>query len=240
MDEARILGLIPARAGSKGVVGKNSLPLAGRSLVERAVDTAHASGVVARLVVSTDSRAIAQHAERLGAEVPFLRPAELASDRASMIDVALHALEMLERNEGWVPDALLLLQPTSPLRTPEHLVRATKLFRRGDSVCSVVALPKTDCPHAVMRIDGGYMKFFMPDGARYHRRQDIPPAWRREGTVYLARTTVIREQRTFYGPRCVPMILGAEESLSIDDPEDWREAERRLLQRDSEPARPTS
>ena len=222
------------------MVGKNSLPLAGRSLVERAIDTARASGVVARLVVSTDSRSIAQHAERLGAEVPFLRPTELAADGARMIDVALHALETLDRDEGWVPDALLLLQPTSPLRTPEHLVRATELLLGGDSVCSVVALPKTDCPHAVMRIDGGYMTFFMPDGARYHRRQDIPPAWRREGTVYLTRTTVIREQRTFYGPRCVPMILHAAESLSIDEPEDWQEAERRLLQRESASARPAS
>jgi CMP-N-acetylneuraminic acid synthetase len=221
----RILGLVPARGGSKGVPGKNVRPLAGESLVRRAFACARAAGVCDRIVLSTDDESIAEDGVRAGLEVPFIRPADLARDETPMIDVALHALEALSAS-GYAPDAVMLLQPTSPLRTPEHLRKAADMLDGNDSVCSVVPLPRDHCPHYVMKItDAGYLDFFLDDGARIVRRQDVPQAYRRDGTVYLTRTPVLTQARSFYGARCVPLILDPAESLTIDSPEQWSAAE---------------
>jgi CMP-N,N'-diacetyllegionaminic acid synthase len=224
----KVLGLIPARGGSKGVPGKNIRPLAGKSLVQRAFECAVASGVVDRVILSSDDPEIAAAAERFGLEVPFLRPAELARDESPMIDVSIHALTVLQQ-AGYVPDAVLLLQPTSPLRLPGHLREAVRLLGDNDSVCSVTPLPKDLCPHYVLKIGAdGFLDYFLEDGARFTRRQDVPQAYKREGTIYLTRASVILSQRSFYGKRCVPMIIDWNESLTIDDPTEWAEAERRL------------
>ncbi len=231
----KILGLIPARGGSKGLPGKNIRPLLGRSLIERAFESARASGALDRIVLSTDDPMIAAEGRRIGLEVPFLRPAELASDTSPMMDVAIHALTALA-SEGYMADVLVLLQPTSPLRTPEHIRRGVQLLDGYDAVCTVVPVPKDLCPHYLMKIgDDGFLTFFMPDGPRYTRRQDVPQAYRRDGTLFITRASVILEQRSFYGARCVPLLLSPDESLNIDTPEDWAEAERRLARRD-EPA----
>lgn len=224
----RILGLIPARGGSKGVPGKNLRPLAGKSLVERAFECAVASGVLDRVILSTDDPGIAEAARGFGLEVPFMRPATLGRDDTPMIDVAVHALESLAE-QGYDPDAVILIQPTSPLRRPEHLRRAVELLGPHDAVCSVVALPSDLCPHYVMRIDAnGFLDHFLPEGARVTRRQDAPPAYRRDGTIFLTRSRVLLHQRSFYGRRCIPMVLGEDEVLNIDEPADWAVAERRF------------
>ncbi|MGH7717817.1 MAG: cytidylyltransferase domain-containing protein [Gemmatimonadaceae bacterium] len=224
-----VLALIPARGGSKGVPGKNSRLIAGKSLVQRAYECAVASGVADRVVLSTDDPAIAASAATYGLEVTGLRPAELARDDTPMIDVAIHALTTLAAG-GYCPDALLLLQPTSPLRRPEHVRQACALLGDNDAVCTVTPLPLEMSPHFVMRIGAdGYLSHFMPDGAAYTRRQDVPRAYKRDGTVYLTKSSVLLDRRSFYGDRCVPLIVSAEESLSIDDLDHWREAERRLL-----------
>jgi N-acylneuraminate cytidylyltransferase len=224
----RILGLVPARGGSKGVPGKNLAPLAGMSLVRRAALCARESGVCDRLVLSSEDPALMAEGRAAGLEVPFQRPAELAGDTVAMIDVVLHALDAFERS-GYAPDAVMLLQPTSPLRRPEHLRRAVALLPGNDAVCSVVPLPREHCPHYVMRIDdSGHLDFFLPEAAQYTRRQDVPQAYRRDGTVYLTRTEVLRGQRTFYGPKCAALVLDPAESLTVDSPGDWAEAERRL------------
>jgi CMP-N,N'-diacetyllegionaminic acid synthase len=224
-----VLGIVPARSGSKGVPAKNERPLAGRTLVQRAIDGALASGAVDRLLVSTDSPRIAETARAAGAEVPELRPAGLAGDTTPMIDVVLHVLDRLAV-DGYVPDAVLLLQPTSPLRTADHIRRAVELLTDGvDAVCSVVALPQDLCPHYVMRItEAGYLDYFLSDGRLYTRRQDVPLAYRRDGTIFLTRTPILRSARNFYGARCVPMLLDRGESLNIDTAEEWEHAERLL------------
>jgi len=224
----RVLGLIPARGGSKGVPGKNIRPLAGKSLIQRAFECAAASGVLDRIVLSTDHPAIAEAARAYGLDDCILRPAELARDESPMIDVAVHALKALEAT-SYTPDAVLLLQPTSPLRRAAHLREAVRLLGEHDAVCSVAPLPKELCPHFVMRITAeGYLDHFMPDGALFTRRQDVPTAYKRDGTVYLTRVPVILEQRSFYGRKCVPMMVPPDESLSIDTPAQWEDAERRL------------
>ena len=225
----KILGLIPARGGSKGLPDKNIKPLAGRPLIARAWDSARESGVLSRVICSTDDDRIAALAREVGLDVPFMRPDALAADDSAMIDVAIHALKTLA-DEGEHYDALFLLQPTSPLRTAEHIKNAVALLADNDAVCSVVPLPQDLCPHYVMRItEDGFLDYFLPEGKNYTRRQDVPLAYRREGTLFLTRSEVILEQRSFYGERCVPMPLDPSESQNIDTPEEWEEAEARLV-----------
>lgn len=225
----RVLGLIPARGGSKALPGKNIKPLCGRSLVQRAADTARASGVLDRVILSTDDEAIAAHGQSAGLTIPFLRPAAFATDASPMMDVAVHALKTLSETDEYVPDALLILQPTSPLRSPEHIRQAVSLLEGYEAVCSVVPLPQDISPHYVMKIrDDGCLDFFMPDGDRFTRRQDVPVAYRRDGTIFLTRTEVVLNAHSFYGKRCRPMVLQPDEILNIDTAKDWDEAKRRL------------
>lgn len=224
----KILGLIPARAGSKGIPSKNTRPLAGKSLVQRAIECGRASGVLDEILLSTDDPNALEIAKSCGLEVPFPRPPELAEDTTAMIDVVLHALYQLAVL-GRMYDAVLVLQPTSPLRKPKHIRRAVELLGDNDAVCSVVALPRDLCPHYVMRITPeGYLDYFLPEGRNITRRQDVPPAYRREGTIFLTTTRTLRDARSFYGDRCVPMRIAPEESLNIDTPEEWAAAEARL------------
>ena len=226
----RVLGLIPARGGSKAVPGKNIRPLCGRSLVARAYDVAVASGALDRIILSTDDPAIAAHGRETGVEVPFMRPETFASDTSPMLDVVLHALNALAETDGYAPDAVLLLQPTSPLRTVEHIRQAIRLLEDHDSVCSVVALPQDLSPYYLMKItDAGYLDFFMEDGARFTRRQDLPIAYRREGTIFLTRVDVLVGQKSFYGKRCCPLMIDPACVLNIDTAADWAEAEQRLV-----------
>ena len=224
----KVLGLIPARGGSKGIPRKNVLPLQGKSLIERAFESAQASGVLDRVILSTDDNEIADEARRIGLEVPFMRPTQFAQDTSSMIDVAVHALETLAA-DGYMADVLVLLQATSPLRKPEHIRDALALLDDHDAVCTVVPLPLDLCPHYVMKItEEGFLDYAMPDGANYTRRQDVPPAYRREGTLFVTRADVVLKQRSFYGKRCRPFMLDPAESLNIDTPEEWADAEAAL------------
>jgi CMP-N-acetylneuraminic acid synthetase len=224
-----VLALIPARGGSKGIPDKNLRPLAGHSLLTYAARAASDSGVVSRTVLSTDSERIATEGRRVGLDVPFLRPAELARDETPMLPVIEHAVDFLERG-GWEPEMIVLLQPTSPLRRAEHIRAAVQQLRdsHADSVVTVVELPRHLSPDYVMRIEDGRLVPFLPHGASVVRRQDARPAYVRDGTVYAFWRRTLRETRTIYGDDCRPLVLSARDSLTIDTPEDWDEAERRL------------
>jgi CMP-N-acetylneuraminic acid synthetase len=224
-----VLGLVPARGGSKGVPGKNTRLLAGRPLLEYTARAARGSGVLDRIVLSTDAEEIAACGRRVGLEVPFMRPASLAQDDTPMLPVVEHALDELRR-QGWEPAVVVLLQPTSPLRTPAHIRAAVEQVQQtgADSVVSVVAVPQHLSPDYVMRLDAGRLRPFLPDGARVTRRQDARPAFVRDGTVYAFRTDTLRRFGTIYGDDCRPLVLDADESLSIDTAADWAAAERAL------------
>ena len=224
-----VLGLVPARGGSKGLPDKNIKPLAGRSLLDYAAQAARASGVIDRVVLSTDSPRIADEGRRVGLDVPFMRPPELAQDDTPMLPVIEHAVGELSRR-GWTPEIVVLLQPTSPLRTPAHIRRAVEELRasEADSVVTVVELPRHLSPDYVMRIEDGRLVPFLPEGARVTRRQDARPSFVRDGTVYTFWRRTLDRERSIYGQRCRPLVVPAHESLTIDTPEDWAEAERRL------------
>ncbi len=225
----RTLGVIPARGGSKGIPRKNLQMLAGRPLLEYTVRAATESGVIDRLIVSTESDEIAAVAQRLGVEVPFRRPDELAQDDAPMLPVIVHAVREMEER-GFRPDVVALLQPTAPLRRPDHIAEALRLLEQTDcdSVVSVVEIPRHFAPHVVMRIDDGRLDHFLDEGRAITRRQDAPAAYAREGTIYAVRRDVLMEQGTIYGSNCTPLILDPTESINLDSPDDWDAAEAAL------------
>ncbi len=227
-----VLGIVPARGGSKGVPGKNVRPLAGRTLLEYTARAARESGVLDRVILSTDSPEVADTGRRAGLDVPFMRPATLASDDTPMLPVIQHALESLAR-DGWSPDMIVLLQPTSPLRRPDHIRAAVTTLRdtKADSVVTVVEIPRHLSPDYVMRLDGGRLLPFLPEGARVTRRQDARPAYSRDGTVYAFWRATIERFGGIYGEDCRPLLIDARESLSIDSPADWDAAERLLAGR---------
>ena len=227
-----VLGIVPARGGSKGVPGKNIRPLAGSTLLDYAAHVARESGVIDRVILSTESSEVADAGRRAGLDVPFLRPAALAQDDTPMLPVVQHALETLAA-ESWQPDIVVLLQPTSPLRRPGHVRDAVTMLRatNADSVVTVVEVPRHLSPDYVMRIDSERLVPFLPEGARVARRQDARQAYSRDGTVYTCWRRTLERFGSIYGDDCRPLLIDARDSLSIDSPDDWDEAERLLASR---------
>lgn len=227
-----MLGLVPARAGSKGVPGKNIRPLAGRPLLAYTADAARASGVVDRVVLSTDSSEVAAIGKAAGLDVPFLRPPALAADDTPMVPVVRHAIDALAA-DGWQPEIIALLQPTSPLRTAEHIRRAVDLLRtsKAASVVTVVELPRHLSPDYVMAIHDGRLEPFLSGGERITRRQDARPAYVRDGTAYVFWRETLERTGGIYGEDCRPLLVDPRESLSIDTQDDWDAAERKLAGR---------
>ena len=225
-----VLAIVPARGGSKGVPRKNVSEItAGRTLLHYVADAARQAMRVDRIVLSTDDDEIAEVGRRAGLEVPFLRPAELAGDDTPMLPVLRHAIDQVAAG-GWMPEYVVLLQPTSPCRTWKHIDDALGLLitKRPDSVVTVVEVPKHLSPDYVMKIEEGTLRPFLPEGARVTRRQDVRPAFYRDGTVYAFRRETIERFGNIYGDHCLPLVIDASESLSIDSVEDWAEARRRL------------
>jgi len=224
-----VLALVPARGGSKGIPDKNIRPLVGHTLLYYAAQAAAASGVVDRMVLSTDSAQIAEEGRRAGLEVPFMRPAALAQDDTPMLPVIEHAVKALS-DSGWEPEIVVLLQPTSPLRTGVHVRDAVQALRQtgADSVVTVVELPRHLSPDYVMKIDDGRLVPFLAEGSRITRRQDTRPAFVRDGTAYVFWTKTLRKTRSIYGEHCHPLVVPPNDSITIDTPGDWDAAERRL------------
>ena len=223
-----VLGVIPARGGSKGIPHKNLVNVGGRPLLAHTVDAARASRRLTRVVVSTDDQAISDAARALGMEVPFVRPANLASDEAPMLAVLQHAVTEL-KSKGFDTDVVVLLQPTSPLRRAEHIDRAVELLAStgADSVVSVVEVPHQFSPSSVMRLDGETLRPFA-EGPTLTRRQDKPRVYARNGPAVLAVRASVLARGSLYGDDCRPLVMAAADSLDIDSADDLREIERRL------------
>ncbi len=216
---AKVLGVIPARGGSKGIPNKNLALLGGRPLLAYTVEAAKASTTLTRTIVSTDDQRIAECAKSLGLGV-LMRPAALAADETPMLPVLQHAIEAM-RDGGFNPDIVVLLQPTSPLRRAEHIDAAVDWLERtrGDSVVSVVEVPHQFNPASVMRVDDGWLKPFA-DGPTATRRQDKTPVYARNGPAVLAVHARVIEGGSLYGTETWPLIMKPEESIDIDTPDD--------------------
>jgi CMP-N,N'-diacetyllegionaminic acid synthase len=226
-----VLGVVPARGGSKGIPNKNLVMLAERPLLAYTADAARQSRRLSRCIVSTDDETIAEAARRLGFEVPFLRPCELACDDTPMLPVLQHAAREVGRAAS-PPDAVVLLQPTSPLRRAVHIDAAIDLLETSgaDSVVSVVEVPHQFNPMSVMRVEDGRLQSFL-DGPLITRRQDKPRVYARNGPAVLVVRTHVLEAGSLYGSDSRPLAMTASESVDIDGPEDLVLAEILLQKR---------
>lgn len=213
----RVLALIPARGGSKGVPGKNVLPIAGKPLIQWTIDAARASRYIDRLILSSDDDAIIAVAERAGCEAPFKRAAELASDTASSIDVVIDALD---RVQGY--DIVVLLQPTSPLRSTADIDGTLEKLEAQAAPACVSIRMADDHPYWTFSLDEAQtlIRFAEPSSGIPLRRQDLPDAWCLNGAVYAARIDWFKQTRSFLSPQTVGYPMPNDRSLDIDTPKD--------------------
>jgi CMP-N-acetylneuraminic acid synthetase len=216
----RAFGLIPARGGSKGILRKNLVRLAGRPLLAYTADAARLSARLERTMLSTDDAEIAAAGRALGLDVPFMRPADLAEDSAPMLPVVQHALAAMTE-AGSRPDAIVLLQPTSPFRRAEHIDAALELLEQtgADSVVSVMEVPHQFNPVSVMRLEGERLLPYIGDST-VSGRQQKPQLFARNGPAVLAVRAGVVERNSLYGDDCRPLLMNPEDSLDIDTPWD--------------------
>ncbi len=224
-----MLAVIPARGGSKGIPRKNVAMLLGRPLIAYTIDAARAATCLERILVSTDDVEIAAVSRGLGAEV-LMRPVELASDEASTLSVLQHAVAELA-GAGYRPDAVMTLQPTSPLRTSTHIDDAARAFTNdvsADSLVSCVEVPHVFHPQSVMRRTAeGYLVSLL-DLPQPGRRQDKEPVFARNGAaIYITRTKRLGE--FIFGGRLIAYMMPESASIDIDSPADIAAAERLLV-----------
>jgi len=223
---AYVFGVIPARGRSKGLPGKNLRILGGLSLLGHAIASAREATRLTRFIVSTDSPAIADEARRLGVEVPFLRPAELATDEAGIVPVLQHAVRWLESAAGARrPDLIATLQPTLPFRTGADIDRtvAKLLETRADSAQTVAEA--TYHPFFMKTLNGDRTVPLFADGHKYVRRQDAPPVYRPSGAVYVTRYGVLMDQGRVLGDDNRAIVMSFESSVNIDTEWDFMLAE---------------
>lgn len=224
-DDKLTLYIIPARGGSKGIPHKNIKPLAGRPLIHYSIDVARALADDDHIIVSTDDPAIADAARATGLPVPYMRPAELATDTSGTREVIIDAMDFADR-QGIEYERVCLLQPTSPLRTVEDVEACLKLYTpEADMVVSVVEAtsnPYYNCFETDPAT--GYLHISKGDGL-YTRRQDAPPAWEYNGAVYIINPESIRNMPFGKMPKRIPCPVSREHSVDLDTPLDWAVAE---------------
>ena len=223
--------IIPARGGSKGVKGKNLRPLGGHSLIAWAIGAGELAQTIDRVIVSTDSEEIAGVARRYGAEVPFMRPADLAADRSPDRDFVIHALDWFKQHEGQEPDFLVHLRPTTPLRDPMKVDEAVSMIV-GDPQATALrsAHALAESPHKMFQIVDGLLTGFFPDDPRpeYYNmpRQNFPTAYQPDGYVDVLRTSFVRAGESLHGTRMLGYVTPF--TVEVDRPEDFDQLEYML------------
>lgn len=219
----KILALIPARGGSKGIKDKNIISLAGKPLIAYSIEAAKKSKYIDSIVVTTDSEKIAEVAKRYGARVPFLRPAELAADTSKTIDAVLHAIKTL-KSMGENYDTLVLLQPTQPLRTTDDIGKAIELYYESGENGLVSISSVDDSPLLIRSIDEDGKLINLLSQNSTCRRQDMPNYYKVNGCIYINKIDEINENTSFNDNK-VPFIMDKEHSIDIDELSDLWMAE---------------
>ena len=221
----RILALITARGGSKRLPGKNIRPLGSKPLIVWSIDVAKNISDICDILISTDDPTIAAACKEAGAFVPWLRPAELATDTASSVDVALHALDWYVAENG-VVDGILLLQPTSPFRTQATIKKGIELFGQHGYKPVLGVSPTHAHPMWMLKMEDDYLVPFMQKHGFGTRSQDLPPAYMVNGCFYLISPSELRACRSFIGSKTIPLLIESpQEALDIDTEWDFRMAE---------------
>ena len=220
----KVVGIIPARGGSKGVPKKNIRPLAGYPLIAYSALAGKLAGNIDRVIVSTDSQEIADAAAAYGAEVPFLRPAELAGDKSTDMEFFLHAIDWFEKKEGGAPDYFVHLRPTTPLRDPALVAASIEQMLACSGATSLrSAHEMPESPHKVFQMENGFLAGFFPHDPRpeYYNlpRQSFPKAYYPNGYVDIVKTSYIRESGKLHGPRMLGFITPV--TAEVDRIEDF-------------------
>jgi len=213
----KILTVIPARGGSKGIPKKNIKPLNGKSLIYYSIEVARALFPDEDICVSTESDEIIETVEKINLDVPFKRPVELATDTASSNDVLLHAVDFYENHEHFY-DALLLLQPTSPLRTVEHVREAIALYR--NDIDMVVSVKESNAPYGLCKENRfGFLEFTFSQNCT--RRQDMPVYYEYNGAIYVINIQALKSKGIEHFSKIIKYIMPAMFSVDIDTQDDW-------------------
>lgn len=223
----KILGLIPARGGSKSIPKKNIKILNGKPLIQYTVEAANDSKKLTRFILSSDDQDIIDVAKRLKVEVPFVRPRHLAEDKSPTLGVIQHALKFYkEQNIHF--DAVCLLQVTSPFKTGAFIDEAIDKFIKSDcdALVSVQSVPDEYNPHWTFKenIDG-HLELVTGEKNIFTRRQDLPKTYHRDGLIYITKTNVLLEQNSLYGSKLSYIKSPLDYTINIDTPDDWKQAE---------------
>jgi len=228
-----VLGVITARGGSKGVPRKNLAMVAGKPLIAWTAEAAMSAKSLYRVILSTDDAEIANAGRHAGVEVPFRRPSELAGDNTPTLPVLQHAVNEIEA-QGDRVDAVCLLQPTNPMRGSEVIDACVSLLieKQADSVVTMLPVPHEFNPHWVYQPTAdGSMRLFTGETNPIPRRQELPAAYHREGSVYVVRRDVLMKQNSLFGTRLFGYLLNREDCVNIDTLADLRRAEELLTMR---------
>lgn len=221
-----MIAIIPARGGSKGLPGKNIKPLNGKPLIVYTIEAALASDYISEVILTTDSDEIASVAQKAGATIPFMRPAELAGDKSKAIDVYIYTIERLKKEKAIEVHDFIVLQPTSPLRLKEDIDASIQLFRqkKADSVISV-----TEASHPPVwakKINSkGILTDYFPEYSTNINRQEIEPAYMPNGAIFIFKYSLLKDKYRYYFSRTYPYIMPAERSVDIDSQLDFDFAE---------------
>ncbi len=233
--DKKIMALIPARGGSKGLPGKNIRPLLGKPLIAWSIEQALSSRYLDRVIVSTDYEDISEIAKKYGAEVPFLRPAELAADSSGSIDVIAHAVAFLGAQNA-VFDYLVLLEPTSPLREAADIEKSVELLIDNSAAKAIVGVARLEGAHPEFNIIIDSATGCIRNAAggadfRVLRRQELQDVYFLEGTIYMSEIPTLLSRRTFYHELTLPYVVPRWKSLEIDELHDFISAEALLKAR---------
>lgn len=215
----KIICIIPARGGSKGLPGKNVKDLRGKPLIAWTIEQAQKSKYIDTIFVSTDDPEIAAVSKTFGVEVPFLRPEYLASDSASSVDVVSHVLDYFE-TIGKCFDIIILLEPTSPLRKDNDIDTAIELLLRIDTADGLISMGEVHMEHPmiVKKINsGGRIEPYIKDVEKISRRQQADKAYFPYGVIYMIKNVVFRREKSFYTNNVIPYIIERWQNYEIDD-----------------------
>ena len=222
----KILGIIPARGGSKGIVGKNIKILNGKPLIGYTIEQAQKSKLLNKFIVSTDEQEIANVAINFHAEVPFLRPKEISDSKSTSLELIIHVINFFE-NKGEFFDSICLLQPTSPFRPENTIDLAIKTFIDSDkdSLISIREVPSHYNPYWTFFDDGGCLVKSIP-GKIITRRQDLPLAFHRDGAIYISKVEYIKKNQSILSEDVVGFKIDSPQLINIDNLDDWEVAEK--------------
>ncbi len=231
--EDKILAIIPARGGSKGVLRKNIKSINGKPLIAYTIEAAKNSKYIDKIIVSTEDKEIKDISMNFGAEVPFLRPDELATDNSPSIDAIFYTLNRLHKEYEYYPNYVCLLQCTSPLRNSRHIDEAfLKLKEVGmDAIVSVCEAEVNPYWSNVFR--GDKLGYFLEEGKTITRRQDLPKIYRMNGAIYIIKTETFLETKTFEPEYLTGYIMDNDSSIDIDTGLDFKIAELMIKERDN-------